>query len=257
MTEGNLSDIDEEDLYDREYDGEYDPERRFLLEKASLVGNKALEIAWGTGIVSERLAENAVTITGIDLDEESLAVAKKKKFASACKYHLMDMRDFKINDSFPLAYLTGNAFMFLLNTMDQKRFFSCVYNHLEKDGLLIFDTRPPKQSLQEREESDFSLVKQAQITNSLRTKVYYKTKYDAMNQLVKYDVKRDYYVDGKYEKTETGDVTLKLTFPVEMELLLSSCGFAIEDIYGAFDKDPIDAEGDKMVYVCKKITNSS
>ncbi len=252
MSSHDFSDLENTDLYDLENESEYDPERNFLLEKVNALGYRALDIACGTGIVSDWLAGKSVEITGIDLSEDMLASARKKKFAANCDYRLMDMRDFKLEKTFPLAYLTGNAFMFLLTSRDQQKFLECVHDHLEKDGMLVLDTRPAKQSLQNLQEENFTLVNEVALTKKINSKVYYKTGYNPTAQLVKYDVKREYFVDGEYEKTEYGEVTLKLTFPIEMELLMASSGFVIEEIYATFDKDPVDPIGDKIVYVLRK-----
>lgn len=238
MKKEELYELKDTEIYDTYYADQYEPERNFLLAMANKLGGKALDIACGTGIVSHWLAKKGVDVTGIDLSENMLATAKEKKGSHLCKYHLMDMRSFSLDETFPLAYLTGNAFMFLLSTMDQEKFLQCVHKHLDKNGMLVFDTRPAKSSLQVRKQEDFHLENEAPLNKHIQMKVYYKTQYDFMSQIIKYDIRQDYYVNGQFDKSEFGDVSLKLTFPIEFELLMKSSGFVIEDIFSSFDKDP-------------------
>ncbi|SMF84309.1 class I SAM-dependent DNA methyltransferase [Pseudobacteriovorax antillogorgiicola] len=254
MSNENPSEFSATEIYDLENESEYEPERRFLLQSARELGNKVLDIACGTGIVSNWLAERGVKVTGVDLSEDMLASAKGKNYADRCRYHLMDMRALQLSETFPLAYLTGNSFMFLLTLDDQRRFLTGVHDHLDENGVLVFDTRPARQSLQTLREEDFSMVSETSLNKNISMKVYYKTQYNPMTQIIKYDTKREYYSHNRLENEIYGEVDLKLTFPVEMEHLLKSCGFIIEDIFSSFNRDPVDLEGGKLVYVCRKVS---
>jgi hypothetical protein len=46
--------------------------------------------------------------------------------------------------------------------------------------------------------------------------------------------------------------TLCYIWPREMEHLLARCGFEIEDVYGGFDRRPLDEDSTEQIWVARR-----
>jgi len=143
--------------------------------------------------------------------------------------------------------------MALLTWEDQVKFLKCVKEHIQEGGRLIFDTRLPSSTSLELSEEDFSFSEKQELSNGISLNVYYKKEYDPMAQELTYHIKKEFLQKSEKEKqTKITKINVKLTFPKELEFLLASNGFEVEEIFSNFDGDPVDPEGRKLVYVCKR-----
>ena len=126
--------------------------KRFSETRASFVLNfivenrldvrRVLDLACGTGTFGILLAEKGIHVTGIDISEDMIAVAKKKaKEANAqiVEFDIGDMKDFKFDAQFDLVTCNYDSLNHLLREEDILSTFKCVYSHLTPKGTFIFD----------------------------------------------------------------------------------------------------------------------
>ncbi len=99
-----------------------------------------LEMACGTGSLSYYIAKEGYKLTCFDLSEEMLSIAynKLKKFKKV-KILRQDMRSFNINKKFDSVISICDSINYILDEEDLLKTFTNVYNHLNKDGIFIFD----------------------------------------------------------------------------------------------------------------------
>lgn len=130
-------------LYDRLMDDiDYEKWYKYLEEifKRYDKPNNILEMACGTGNISYFLAKARYQVTAFDLSNEMLSIAYNKlnEFDNV-KLLQQDMRDFKINDKFDCILAICDSINYITETNDLLDTFKSVYNHLDKDGIFVFD----------------------------------------------------------------------------------------------------------------------
>ncbi len=132
------------DYYDkivRSTNNPLEDEVEFLVEdciKAHKPETKTiLELACGTGEVARELVNKKYKVTGLDINEKMLEKAEKN--LDKKNLVLVDMTNFDLWKTFDTILCNYNSICHLLKWEDWQRFFEMSNNHLEKDGLLIFD----------------------------------------------------------------------------------------------------------------------
>ena len=95
-----------------------------------------LELGCGTG--NNLLTfKKEFSVTGIDISEEMLKIAKKK--IPNGDFYLQDIRSFRSDKKFDLIICLFDTLNHLLLFTEWKRLFADVSSHLNKQGLFIFD----------------------------------------------------------------------------------------------------------------------
>lgn len=131
-------------LYD-ELMNDFDYEKWFnyieeIFGKYKISPTKVLEMACGTGNLSIHLAEKGYKLTCFDLSEEMLAQAYEKlnRFKNV-KLLNGNMINFKINQKFDSIISICDSINYITDLEDLKSTFENVYNHLDDNGIFIFD----------------------------------------------------------------------------------------------------------------------
>jgi len=97
-----------------------------------------IDLACGTGAQSIGLARKGYIVTASDLSSEMLAMAAQKAGKKAkIKFIQADMRD-KLNGNFDAALCIFNAIGHLTSA-ECRSFFKLVHNHLNPNGIFVFD----------------------------------------------------------------------------------------------------------------------
>lgn len=130
--------------YDRIYWWkDYGQEVDFLVKvfkKYHVRGRRVLEVACGTGSHSKILAQRDYEVTGVDLSEDMLRVARRKVKGHA-KFLRGDMRDLDpALGKFDAAICLFSAISYNQTPSDLKRTIQGLYDHLEEGGVVVFDT---------------------------------------------------------------------------------------------------------------------
>ncbi|MBS4539214.1 class I SAM-dependent methyltransferase [Clostridium sp. D2Q-11] len=111
-----------------------------VYNKNNINPNTILEMACGTGNLTKHFAEDNYNMTCFDLSEDMLSIAYKKlrKYKNVSIRH-MDMRNFKFNKKFDSIISICDSINYIIDKEDLKKVFLNVYNHLQNDGIFIFD----------------------------------------------------------------------------------------------------------------------
>lgn len=97
-----------------------------------------LDLACGTGSITEELLKKGYSPIGIDLSNEMLTVADSK-LSGKIQLINADMRDFKLVNPVDAAVSLLDSINHLESEDDLNECFECVYNSLKNNGLFIFD----------------------------------------------------------------------------------------------------------------------
>ncbi|MDA4116091.1 MAG: class I SAM-dependent methyltransferase [Thaumarchaeota archaeon] len=131
--------------YDRIYWWkDYDQEVDFIekaLKRFGVLGRRVLEVACGTGSHSKILVGRGYEVTGVDISEDMLRVARSKVKGHA-RFLRGDMRDLDavVEGKYDAAICLFSSISYNLTKADLRRTIQGLYDHLEEPGVFVFDT---------------------------------------------------------------------------------------------------------------------
>lgn len=123
-------------FYDLFYENKnYDKETNFL---TSLIGTRKsiLDVGCGTGRHMELLVKKGYKVSGIDLNEEMLDIAKIRTNGETFIGNLLN---FKLNKKYDAIISMFAVFNHLQNYEELEQGILNCYNHLHNDGIMIID----------------------------------------------------------------------------------------------------------------------
>lgn len=97
-----------------------------------------LDLACGTGSVSEYLSDLGYNVIGLDLSDEMLTVASSKQIKNTM-FIKGDMTDFELPHKVDCCVCSLDSINHLKDIVEVKKCFDCVYNSLNDGGVFVFD----------------------------------------------------------------------------------------------------------------------
>lgn len=206
-----------------------------------------LEMACGTGGLSYYIAKEGYKLTAFDLSEEMLSIAydKLKRFKNANILN-QNMIDFNINKKFDSVISVCDSINYILNKEDLLKTFTNVYNHLNDDGIFIFDINS-YYKLREVIGNNIFLEDRDNIFYTWQN--YYDDKEDICDFYLTFFYKED---DKNYIRFDE-DHQEKAYKMEEIEALLKEAGFITIDAYEAFSFESPGQTSERINYVASKI----
>lgn len=113
-----------------------------LLEERNATPRRILDLACGTGNVTERLAAEGFSMTGADIAEHMIAEAKRKagKKGLSIAYYVQDAAELDLpGEKFDLCISLFDSLNYILDPERLAMAISRVADHLTRNGLFIFD----------------------------------------------------------------------------------------------------------------------
>lgn len=230
----------------------------FYLGYAKECGGEVLELACGTGRVLFPIAREGIKITGLDISQGMLDIARKKLAALEEKYKTSvelvraDMTDFDLKKKFALIYIPFRSFQGLFTKADQGRCLERARDHLTVGGTFILDLFAPlhKYLAQERRREYMGIFTDKE--NNVPVTNWAETSYDLATQTLT----SDWYFewtdqDGRFQR-QIWRLELSYFFRYEAELLLEKCGFKIKEVFGGFKREPYNYYSGEQIFVCGK-----
>ena len=98
-----------------------------------------LELACGSGEITEMLALKGYTMTALDLSEEMVKQAKSKNLEGSIEFLCQDMRNLSNLGSYSGIFCLCDSFNYILEKEEIDAFFHEVSQHLKPNGLFFFD----------------------------------------------------------------------------------------------------------------------
>jgi SAM-dependent methyltransferase len=231
--------------------------------------DELLDLTCGTGIITIELARRGFRITGIDYDEDMLAIAERKLAAESAEVRtraflqLADIKDFTINKRFNAAIVPSNSFGYLFKLDDQRACLKRVFDHLLPAGVLVIEERyfAPERLAQmanlrwiERtwdsrtnpQTGKYTMFKDCirWIDNPSQT-IYRATFIDEVQEegsIKRYVPSVGYFGDKYHYFTKT-----------ELQLFVESCGFKVKEIWGDLSKQKFTSQSNSVIIVAEKV----
>lgn len=147
-----------------------------------------LDVCCGTGNVAGLLSERGYNMTG--LDGSSLMLDYAKENAQAVEFIQADARDFNLGRKFHAITCLFDSINHLLNKEDVLKVFKNIYEHLEENGIFVFDVNSLSSST-DVDLSDFSVVEKNEVFISLGS-------YNSIEKLITYSLTAFIKEDNKW-----------------------------------------------------------
>lgn len=205
-----------------------------------------LEMACGTGNLSYYFAKDGYKLTCFDLSDEMLSIAYEKlnRFKNI-KILNQDMVNFKLNKKFHSVISICDSINYVVDENDLLKVFINVWNHLEDNGIFIFDI------------NSYYKIKEIIGNNTFvedRGDLFYtwQNYYDDEKDTCDFYLTFFYSEDGhKYIRFD--EEHREKAYKVEKILeLLNNAGFSKVDYFEGFTFDLPDKEAERINFVALK-----
>jgi SAM-dependent methyltransferase len=242
------------DLYDLMHAGCAD-DAGFLHELVQLLGTSpdVLELGCGTGRLLIPMLEAGAWVTGLDREAAMLGIARQRLagFPGRAQVVTGDMQRFSLPQQFDLVVVGLNTFMHLLTTSQQLDCLRAARAHLRATGLLVIDLPNPHGILREIPDVPVhQFTRRSLSVPSTLVTLWSSTSVSVAEQLMRSTLFFDECAGpGEPLRRTVGEVTLRLTFRYELELLLALSGFAVRDIYGDYDSKSYHSGSERLICI--------
>jgi SAM-dependent methyltransferase len=235
----------------------------FYVEEARRAGKSILDLGCGTGRLLIPLAEAGLTVTGLDLSTDMLAVAKRKvaRLAPEAQGRASlvtgDMRRFDLKKRFDAVIVPFRGFQHLPTPEDQKAALRCIRDHLEDGGTLVLDVLEPILEVLVTGTSRLgvSAVQGSEFVNpqTFRRVIVSHVQRASLEQqtLEQWMIYEEIDDSGRVVSKTYAPRTVRWFGRWEMQYLLELSGFRVEALHGDFARGPWRAGG-PQVWIAKR-----
>jgi len=235
----------------------------FFVDLARECGGPVLEIGCGTGRVLIPTARAGIAIVGLDSSPRMLAICREKLAHEAPEVRANvtllegDMRHFDAGREFCLVTIPFRPFQHLISVEDQLACLATVRRHLAPGGRLVLDLFNPSVPILADDRFLEDLNREPPFTMPDGRKVlrrHHILSRDYFRQTEEVElIHRVTHPDGREERL-VQRLTLRYLFRYEAEHLLARSGFAVENVYGDFDRSAYGTKyPGELIFVAKKV----
>lgn len=210
--------------------------------------NILLDLACGTGSISEEMARLGYDVIGVDYSDEMLGIAIEKKFDSGLpiQYLCQDMRNIDMFGTIDITICALDSINHLNSIEDVRKVFLRVSLFAEPDGIFIFDIN--------------TVYKHKNIlaNNTFTYETDYvfcvwENTYNPQNDEVKINLEFFERQDNGLYDRSTESFSEKAYSCEQIEKLLSECGFEILEKFGDDTFSPPTNTTQRIIYCARKI----
>ncbi len=210
--------------------------------------NILLDLACGTGSVSEEMARLGYDVIGVDNSDEMLGIAIEKKFESGLpiQYLCQDMRKIDMFGTVDVTICVLDSLNHLDSIDDIRKVFSGVSLFAEPDGLFLFDINTVYKHRNILADNTFTYE-----TDDVF--VVWENTYVPQNDEIRIILEFfEQTPEGLYERS-TESFSEKAYSCEKIERLLTECGFEILEKFGDDTFSPPVETTQRIVYCVRKI----
>lgn len=213
-------------------------------------GDILLDLACGTGSISEVMADLGYDVIGVDNSDEMLGIAIEKKFdsGSSIQYLCQDMCRLDMYGTVDVAICALDSINHLPSIEDVRRVFEGVAFFSERNGLFIFDVNTLYKHRNILADNTFTYEAEG---------VYciWENTLDRETDEVRMNLEFFEELDsGLYERS-SDSFSEKAYSEAELEKLLAASGFEVLAKYGDDSFSPPADDTQRIVYVARCIRN--
>jgi len=223
----------------------------FYVGEAKESRGPVLELACGTGRLTIPIAQAGVEIVGLDQSASMLAYARKKAGEAQVDIEWVeaDCRHFDLERKFALIFMAFHSMQHLHDQASLTAFFERVRAHLAPGGRFIFDVFNPSIAILSREPKQRYVDRifedpEDRGTVTLETTAVYDDAAQVANITLYFSLPgaKDFRVEP---------LNLRCFFPQELDLIVRTNGFDIENKYGNFERKAFGGGDPKQIVICR------
>jgi SAM-dependent methyltransferase len=206
----------------------------FYVAEAERSGGPVLELGVGTGRVAVPIAAAGIEVVGVDLSPGMLDVARERAELAGVAVDLRsgDMRDPPVDGGFPLVICPFRSLLHMETERDRRAALRAVARHLEPAGRFVFDVfTPSADDIADTHgrwlEREPGIWERADWKEDTRTLILRLRTHEAESEM-----------------------SLAWLTVAEWSDLLREEGFAVDAVYGWFDRSPWRG-GEDSVWICR------
>ena len=241
------------DLYEAEH-RDWTDDLDLYLALAARAGGPVLDLGCGAGRVAIALAEAGHEVQGVDTSEAMLAIARGKLRGRGLPvtFSLGDMRRFRSQQAFGLAFCALDGLLHLQSVADVRDTVVAAHDALRPGGLLTFDIVNPSPDLLAmrdsvvRHQSTFAGPGDAEVSHFVSWDI------DPGTQSIETAHFYDWLSENGAVRRQTTSFRLRYLERDEVEAALQATGFDSVELYGSTQLDPFEADSDRMIFVATK-----
>ena len=238
------------EFYDLVYD-QLSTDADWCRTLAARTSGPILELGCGSGRVAVPLATDGHRVVGLDRSPAMLERARRRAARAGVELELHegDVRDFSLDETFPLVLMVLNTFL-MLEPGDRLACLARAREHLAEGGrfaLHVFQPDPAKVAGYEGalvEEGSFETEVGSRVTVFTSTRATV----DRSTSIWTCDEVGADHVLRRYSRA----TTLHYLYRREAELLFAAAGFAIESLEGDYDGSPADEHSPRLLIVARR-----
>lgn len=219
----------------------------FLLDvakKENIKFNSYLDLACGTGNVGIHLIKEFNDAYFVDLSYDMLTEVEQKlrENKASAKIICQDMCELALTKKFNLISCVLDSTNYILDNDDLKAYFEGVYNHLEDDGVFVFDIN--------------SYYKLSEVLgNNIYTydneEIFYTWENIFEDDIVEMNLTffvRDKYLYERFDETHEERAYTE----AEIEEIFKSVGFNMIAKYDGYTNNEVKNNTERILYILKK-----
>ena len=233
----------------------------FYLATAKSLGGATLELGCGTGRLLLPLAEAGNRVCGLDLSPHMLERCRAKltriprDVQDRVRLVEGNMVDFELGEQFQLVTFPFRSFQHLQSVSEQLACLRCAHRHLAPGGRLILDLfqTDPRRMHDPEFFKERAIPGEAALPDGRRLRLAERAV--ALHRAIQSnDVELIFYVthpDGRVERIVNG-FRVRYFFRYEVEHLLARAGFRVVELFGSFDRTPLQDDSTEMIFVAQE-----
>jgi SAM-dependent methyltransferase len=218
-----------------------------ILKRMDYSPGNVLDVACGTGNVSELLADRGHKVVGADIAPDMIEVARSKE--SGVEYHIQDMAELDLGGrKFDLAISLFDSLNYITDPARLAQAIKRVGEHLVDGGVFIFDVN-----------TEYALAHhffdQANLASHHYPNYVWNSEYDHSTRIC--TVNMTFRVIENGENVEFKEVHLQRAHSLEeITTMLIDAGFEVVDIFHAYKFRRPSRRSDRVFYVARKVNPS-
>ncbi len=244
------------EFYDRLF-GDFLEDLPFYQGYAERVGSPLLEVGCGTGRLTVPLAVAGFRLTGLDASTAMLARARARAaqagVADRIAWIQADATHGIPPGPYPMAFIPLNTFLHFDSLEAQRAVLRHLHSVVEPGGLLLMDCLNPDAALLE-ENGQLYLRSWQEDPEAGTILLWWEARrVDAAAQRLELMILvEERRADGAWRRWAFPS-RMRFVWPGELRLLLEGCGFALEEMFGAYDLTPYREDSPQMLIVARRV----
>ncbi|WP_250228414.1 class I SAM-dependent DNA methyltransferase [Anaeropeptidivorans aminofermentans] len=205
-----------------------------------------LDLCCGTGEITSLLHKKGYDMTGIDISEEMLSVARQRDNSPEILYLQQDMREFELYGTVDSILCLSDGLNYLLEPSEVMAVLRLVKNYLNPGGTFIFDINTEHKFKNILGEHNFSA---AEDNAAYIWENYYDEEEKINEYMMTFFIKDE--ETGLFERFQEAHYERAYGID-ELSQMLTALSFEIKNIYGGYSGEALTDFSERAVFVCKR-----